>query len=254
VVVKVDDRGLQAELGATSRAPRWAIAYKYPPDRGHHEAARHRRERGPYRPGDPVRVMTPVRRGRQTVSQATLHNASEVKRKGVLIGDTVVLRKAGDVIPEVLGPVAALRDGTETEFVMPTHCPACGTELRPEKEGDADIRCPNQRSCPSQLTERLFHLASRQALDIEVLGWKAGQALLEAGLVTDEGDLFSLTEEDLLKSPFFTHQGRVAVRQRHPAAERARGSQDEAVRALPRRAVDPPHRQGGRPGCRRGLP
>jgi DNA ligase (NAD+) len=209
VVVKLDDRRLQDELGATSRAPRWAIAYKYPPIEVTTKLLDIAVNVGRTGRVTPFAVMTPVVVAGSTVSQATLHNASEVKRKGVLIGDTVVLRKAGDVIPEVLGPVAALRDGTEREFVMPTHCPSCGTELRPEKEGDADIRCPNQRSCPSQLTERLFHLASRQALDIEVLGWKAGQALLEAGLVTDEGDLFSLTEEDLLKSPFFTTKAAV---------------------------------------------
>jgi DNA ligase (NAD+) len=133
-----------------------------------------------------------------------LHNAGEVKRKGVLIGDTVVLRKAGDVIPEIVGPVAELRDGTERAFLMPTHCPACGTALAYEKEGDADLRCPNTRSCPAQLRERLFHVASRQALDIEVLGYQSGHALLEAGLLTDEGDLFGLTEDKLLQTDFFT--------------------------------------------------
>ena len=204
VVVKLDDRRLQERLGATSRAPRWAIAYKYPPIEVTTKLLDIAVNVGRTGRVTPFAIMSPVVVAGSTVSQATLHNASEVKRKGVLIGDTVVLRKAGDVIPEVLGPVVALRDGSERAFVMPTHCPSCGTELRPEKEGDADIRCPNQRSCPSQLTERLFHLASRQALDIEVLGWKAGQALLDAGLVTDEGDLFSLTEADLLKSPFFT--------------------------------------------------
>jgi DNA ligase (NAD+) len=135
---------------------------------------------------------------------ATLHNASEVKRKGVLIGDTVVLRKAGDVIPEILGPVVDLRDGSERAFEMPTHCPACGSPLRPEKEGDADIRCPNQRSCPAQLRERLFHLASRQALDIEVLGWQSADALLRGGLLTDEGDLFDLTEDKLVSAGVLT--------------------------------------------------
>jgi DNA ligase (NAD+) len=135
---------------------------------------------------------------------ATLHNASEIVRKGVLIGDTVVLRKAGDVIPEIVGPVVDLRDGTERTFVMPTQCPACGTELRPEKEGDADLRCPNTRSCPAQLRERLFHVASRDALDVEVLGYQSGQALLDAGLLSDEGDLFSLTEEKLTETDFFT--------------------------------------------------
>src|SRR6185312_3091435 len=138
-----------------------------------------------------------------TVQLATLHNASEVKRKGVLIGDTVVIRKAGDVIPEVLGPVVAARTGDEHEFVMPTHCPECGTELRPEKEGDADIRCPNARSCPAQLRERLFHAAGRGAFDIEVLGYEAATALLQSGVLHDEGDVFSLTEDDLLRVELF---------------------------------------------------
>jgi DNA ligase (NAD+) len=148
--------------------------------------------------------MEPVQVAGSTVSLATLHNASEIVRKGVLIGDTVVLRKAGDVIPEIVGPVVDLRDGAERAFVMPTHCPACGTELRPEKEGDADLRCPNARSCPAQLRERLFHVASRDALDIEVLGYQSAQALLDAGLLVDEGDLFSLTDEKLTKTEFFT--------------------------------------------------
>ncbi len=204
VVVKIDERSLQARLGSTSRAPRWAIAYKYPPI----EVTTRLREIlvnvGRTGRVTPYARMDPVVVSGSTVEFATLHNESEVRRKGVLIGDTVVLRKAGDVIPEILGPVVALRDGSEVPFVMPTHCPACGTELRTEKDGDADIRCPNRRSCPSQLRERLFHLASRQALDIEVLGWKAADALLSAGLVTDEGDLFTLTEADLLRSPFFT--------------------------------------------------
>ena len=145
VVVKLDDRRLQERLGATSRAPRWAIAYKYPPIEVTTKLLDIAVNVGRTGRVTPYAVMTPVVVAGSTVSQATLHNASEVKRKGVLIGDTVVLRKAGDVIPEVLGPVAALRDGSEREFVMPTRCPSCGTELRPEKEGDADIRCPNQR-------------------------------------------------------------------------------------------------------------
>jgi DNA ligase (NAD+) len=145
-----------------------------------------------------------VRVSGSTVEFATLHNAREVERKGVLIGDTVVLRKAGDVIPEILGPVVDLRDGSERAFVMPTECPSCGSELRPEKEADVDIRCPNSRSCPAQLRERMFHLAGRSAFDIEVLGFKGADALIADGLVTDEGDLFALTPEALLKSPFFT--------------------------------------------------
>jgi DNA ligase (NAD+) len=204
VVVKVDDRALQSKLGHTSRAPRWAIAYKYPPEEVTTKLLDIRVNVGRTGRVTPYAVMEPVLVSGSTVEMATLHNASEVKRKGVLIGDTVVLRKAGDVIPEVVGPVAELRDGSEREFVMPTHCPACGSELRPEKEGDADIRCPNQRSCPSQLRERLFHLASRQALDIEVLGWQSADALLSAGLLTDEGDLFDLTEDKLVAAGVLT--------------------------------------------------
>jgi DNA ligase (NAD+) len=207
VVVKVDDRRLQERLGHTSRAPRWAIAYKYPPEEVTTKLLDIRVNVGRTGRVTPYGVMEPVVVSGSTVEMATLHNASEVRRKGVLIGDTVVLRKAGDVIPEILGPVAELRDGTERPFVMPTHCPACGTELRPEKEGDADIRCPNQRSCPSQLRERLFHLASRQALDIEMLGWQSADALLSAGLLTDEGDLFALTEDRLVEAGVFTTKG-----------------------------------------------
>src|SRR3712207_6614417 len=138
-----------------------------------------------------------------TVQLATLHNASEVRRKGVLIGDTVVIRKAGDVIPEVLGPVVDLRTGDEREFVMPTHCPECGTALRRERESDVDIRCPNARSCPAQLRERIFHVAGRGAFDIEVLGYEAAVALLAAGVVHDEGDLFTLDESKLLAVDLF---------------------------------------------------
>jgi DNA ligase (NAD+) len=147
-------------------------------------------------------VMEPVKVSGSTVDRATLHNADEVKRKGVLIGDMVILRKAGDVIPEVLGPVADLRTGDEREYVYPTRCPSCGTALARE-EGEVDWRCPNTRACPAQLRERLFHLAGRGAFDIEVLGYEAVSALLDCGLVTDEGDLFTLTEEQLLTCPFF---------------------------------------------------
>ncbi|MFZ0529184.1 MAG: NAD-dependent DNA ligase LigA, partial [Propionicimonas sp.] len=206
VVIKVDDRDLQAKLGQTTRAPRWAIAYKYPPEEVTTTLVDIRVNVGRTGRVTPYAVMTPVLVAGSTVEMATLHNAAEVRRKGVLIGDTVVLRKAGDVIPEVVGPVAELRDGTERAFVMPSHCPACGSELRPEKEGDADIRCPNQRSCPAQLRERLFHLASRQALDIETLGWQSADALLSAGLLTDEGDLFDLTEQRLVAAGVFTRQ------------------------------------------------
>ncbi len=204
VVVKVDDVAAQRRLGATSRAPRWAIAYKYPPEEVTTKLLDIRVNVGRTGRVTPYGVMTPVRVSGSTVEMATLHNAQEVARKGVLVGDTVVLRKAGDVIPEIVGPVADLRDGAERAFVMPTHCPECGTELRPEKDGDVDIRCPNARSCPAQLRERLFHLASRGALDVEVLGYEAAVALLECGLVADEGDVFALTAESLLGCPFFT--------------------------------------------------
>ena len=203
VVIKVDEIALQRELGATSRAPRWAIAYKYPPEEAQTRLLDIRVNVGRTGRVTPFAVLAPVRVAGSTVSQATLHNASEVVRKGVLIGDTVVIRKAGEVIPEVLGPVVDLRDGTERAFVMPTHCPECGTELAPAKDGDADIRCPNTRSCPGQLRERVFHVASRGALDIEGLGFEAANALLTAGVLVDEGDLFTLTADDLLRTELF---------------------------------------------------
>ena len=203
VVVKVDDLALQRRLGATSRAPRWAIAYKYPPQEVNTRLLDIRVNVGRTGRVTPYGVMEPVKVSGSTVEQATLHNASEVRRKGVLIGDMVVLRKAGDVIPEIVGPVIALRDGSEREFVMPTACPACGTPLREEKEGDADLRCPNTRSCPAQLRERLFHVAGRGAFDIEVLGYEAAVALLDAGVVEDEGDVFGLTEADLREVELF---------------------------------------------------
>ncbi|MET0700084.1 MAG: NAD-dependent DNA ligase LigA [Mycobacterium sp.] len=204
VVIKVDEVSLQRRLGATSRAPRWAIAYKYPPEEATTKLLDIRVNVGRTGRVTPFAYMEPVKVAGSTVGLATLHNASEVKRKGVLIGDTVVIRKAGDVIPEVLGPVVDLRDGSEREFVMPTTCPECGTTLAPAKEGDADIRCPNSRTCPAQLRERVFHVAGRGAFDIEGLGYEAGIALLQAQVITDEGDLFSLTEDDLLRTELFT--------------------------------------------------
>jgi DNA ligase (NAD+) len=203
VVVKIDDVALQRRLGSTSRAPRWAIAYKYPPQEVQTKLLDIRVNVGRTGRVTPFAFMTPVTVAGSTVGLATLHNASEVRRKGVLIGDTVVLRKAGDVIPEVLGPVVDLRDGSEREFVMPTECPECGTTLAPAKEGDADIRCPNARSCPAQLRERVFHVAGRGAFDIEGLGYEAAVALLKADVISDEGDLFSLTEDDLLRTELF---------------------------------------------------
>ncbi len=204
VVVKVDDVAAQGRLGITSRAPRWAIAYKYPPEEVNTKLLDIRVNVGRTGRVTPYAVMQPIRVSGSTVEMATLHNEQEVRRKGVLIGDTVVLRKAGDVIPEVVGPVVALRDGSERAFVMPTKCPECGTRLAPSKEGDVDIRCPNTRHCPAQLRERLFHVASRQAFDIEMLGYEAAVALLDAQIVADEGDLFALTPDDLMRSDFFT--------------------------------------------------
>ena len=203
VVIKVDDLGMQRELGTTSRAPRWATAFKYPPEEVNTVLEDIRVNVGRTGRVTPYGVMTPIKVAGSTVEMATLHNGHEVKRKGVLIGDTVVLRKAGDVIPEIVGPVVALRDGTEREFVMPTHCPACGTELREMKEGDADIRCPNARTCPAQLTERLTYLGSRGGFDIDALGWKAAEALVSSEDFTDEGDLFYLSADALAKVPFF---------------------------------------------------
>lgn len=211
VVVKVDQYALQRRLGSTSRAPRWAIAFKYPPEEATTKLLDIRVNVGRTGRVTPFAYMEPVKVAGSTVQLATLHNASEVKRKGVLIGDTVVIRKAGDVIPEVLGPVAAARDGSEREFEMPTHCPECGTELRPEKEGDADIRCPNSRSCPAQLRERVFHVAGRGAFDIENLGYEAAIALLDGGLLQDEGDIFFLDEEMLRRTAFFTKKKDAAL-------------------------------------------
>jgi DNA ligase (NAD+) len=202
IVVKADDFALQRALGHTSRVPRWAVAYKYPPEEVNTKLLDIQVNVGRTGRVTPFGVMTPVKVAGSTVEMATLHNQDVVKAKGVLIGDTVVLRKAGDVIPEIVGPVVALRDGTEREFVMPTHCPSCGTELAPAKEGDVDIRCPNGRSCPSQLRERVFHLAGRGAFDIEALGWEAAIALTqpaepEVPPLTSEAAVFDLTKEQL---------------------------------------------------------
>jgi DNA ligase (NAD+) len=203
IVVKVDELELHAELGATSRAPRWAIAYKYPPEQVNTKLLDIVVSVGRTGRATPFAVMAPVLVSGSVVRQATLHNQDVVKVKGVLIGDTVVLRKAGDVIPEVLGPVVELRDGTEREFVMPSACPECGTALAPAKEGDVDLRCPNARSCPAQVRGRVEHVGSRGALDIEVLGEVTAAALTQPlvpstpPLVTEAG-LFSLTIDDLV--------------------------------------------------------
>jgi DNA ligase (NAD+) len=206
VVIKIDEVALQRRLGSTSRAPRWAIAYKYPPEEAQTKLLDIKVNVGRTGRVTPFAFMTPVKVAGSTVGQATLHNGSEVKRKGVLIGDTVVIRKAGDVIPEVLGPVVDLRDGSEREFAMPTTCPECGTTLAFEKEGDADIRCPNAQRCPAQLRERVFHVASRGGLDIEGLGYEAAVALLQARVISSEGDLFGLTEDDLLRTELFRNK------------------------------------------------
>ncbi len=206
VVVKVDQVSLQRRLGSTSRAPRWAIAYKYPPEEVTTKLLEITVNVGRTGRVTPYGRMEPVRVAGSTVEFATLHNAAEVRRKGVLVGDVVVLRKAGDVIPEIVGPVVDLRTGDEHEFEMPTRCPECGTPLAPTKEGDADIRCPNSRSCPAQLRERVFHVSGRGAFDIEVLGYEAATALLEAGAVQDEGTCLASTAQTLLTVPLFTKQ------------------------------------------------
>ncbi len=203
VVIKVNEISIQNELGFTSRAPKWAIAYKYPPEEVTTKLLDIKVSVGRTGRVTPFAFMEPVKVAGSTVTNATLHNQEEIIRKGILIGDTVLIRKAGDVIPEVLGPVIEKRSGKEKAFVMPTVCPDCGSKLRAITEGDVDIRCPNNQSCPAQLVERLFYIGSRSALDIDVLGYEAAAALLADGLVKDEGDLFSLTQKDLAKSQFF---------------------------------------------------
>ena len=204
VVIKVDSLSQQQQLGFTSRAPKWAIAYKYPPEEVTTVLLDIKVSVGRTGRVTPFAYMEPVKVAGSTVTNATLHNAEEIVRKGVLIGDTIVIRKAGDVIPEVLGPVLDKRTGTERAFVMPTHCPECGNELRAMSQGDVDIRCPNTRRCPAQLRERIYYIGSRAALDIDVLGYEAATALLDAKIIKDESDLFDLTAEKLVTSTFFT--------------------------------------------------
>jgi len=203
VVIKVDDLSRQSELGRTSRAPRWAIAYKYPPEQVNTKLLDIRVSIGRTGRATPFAVLEPVRVAGSEVEFATLHNQDQVRSKGILIGDTVVLRKAGDVIPEILGPVTALRTGSETEFQMPTKCPECSAELAPASEGDVDLRCPNARSCPAQLRERIAYIGSRSAMDIEALGYVSAAALTQPiepkePPLRSEADLFSLTIEQLL--------------------------------------------------------
>jgi len=212
VVIKVNEIDAQNNLGFTSRAPKWAIAYKYPPEEVSTKLLDIKVSVGRTGRVTPFAYMEPVKVAGSTVTNATLHNAQEIVRKGILIGDTVLIRKAGDVIPEVLTPVIEKRTGAERAFVMPTKCPDCGSKLRAMSEGDVDIRCPNSQSCPAQVVERLFYIGSRSALDIDVLGYEAAAALLADKLVTDEGDLFSLTLKDLSKSDFFTKKdGSISV-------------------------------------------
>jgi DNA ligase (NAD+) len=203
VVIKVDNLSRQQELGKTSRAPRWAIAYKFPPEQVNTKLLDIRVSIGRTGRATPFAVLAPVLVAGSEVEFATLHNQDQVRSKGVLIGDTIVLRKAGDVIPEILGPVITLRDGSEREFVMPENCPECGTKLAPATEGDVDLRCSNARSCPAQLRERIAYIGSRSALDIEALGYVSATALtqplapLQPALLS-EADLFNLTIERLL--------------------------------------------------------
>ena len=204
VVVKVDDVGLQRALGSTSRAPRWAMAFKYPPEEVNTKLLAIEVNTGRTGRVTPFGRMVPTKVAGSTVEMATLHNFWEVKRKDVRPGDTVILRKAGDVIPEILGPVLALRPDDLPEWVPPTTCPACGTELVEQKAGDKDRRCPNHQFCPAQVTERVNHVASRGSFDIEGLGWEAAVALVEAGTVANEGDVFGLTADDLVAVPLFT--------------------------------------------------
>ncbi len=210
VVVKVDQVALQRRLGSTSRAPRWAIAFKYPPEEVNTQLLAIEVNTGRTGRVTPFGRMSPTKVAGSTVEMATLHNAHEVKRKDVRPGDTVILRKAGDVIPEIVGPVLALRPEGLPEWVMPTECPACGTTLAQQKEGDKDLRCPNHQKCPAQVRERVFHVAGRGAFDIEGMGFEAAEALLSADVITDEGDVFDLTAEKLLRTDLFTRAAKKA--------------------------------------------
>ena len=243
VVVKVDATAIQGRLGSTSRAPRWAIAFKYPPEEVTTKLLDIQVNVGRTGRVTPYAVVQPVTVAGSEVEFATLHNAQEVVRKGVLIGDTVVLRKAGDVIPEILGPVLDLRPADAREFVMPTECPDCGTPLAPAKEGDIDIRCPNSRFCLGQRRERLAYIGARPVLDIDALGEKSARALIDSGVIFDEGDLFALTEEDLLRVPFFVKKdgtlGANAAKMLQSLAEAKTRPLARILRALSIRHVGP---------------
>ncbi|MDU0864109.1 NAD-dependent DNA ligase LigA [Actinomyces urogenitalis] len=207
IVFKIDARDQQGRLGYTSRVPRWATAYKYPPEEVHTRLLDIDVQVGRTGRVTPFGIMEPVLVAGSTVARATLHNAEEVTRKGVRIGDLVVLRKAGDVIPEIVGPVVEARDGSERVFVMPAACPSCGTPLAPAKEGDVDLRCPNTRSCPAQVTERVAHVGSRGALDVEGLGDEAAAALTQPDAGQEEA-LAALAAGRYLE----TERGRIRLR------------------------------------------
>ncbi|WP_430868697.1 NAD-dependent DNA ligase LigA [Demequina aurantiaca] len=217
-VLKVNDRAVQAELGFTSRAPRWAIAYKFAPEEVHTILEDIRVDVGRTGRVTPYGVMTPTLVAGSTVTYATLHNAHEVARKGVRIGDTVVLRKAGDVIPEIVGPVVAARTGAEREWTMPANCPSCGTPLAEQKQGDKDLRCPNSQSCPAQIVDRIAFIGSRGAFDVEVLGEKGAHALVESGVLQNEAGLFSLSMEDLRRVPLLTYESDEKLTKKQVAA------------------------------------
>ena len=261
VVIKVDDVALQRRLGSTSRAPRWAIAFKYPPEEVNAKLLDIRVNVGRTGRATPYGVMEPTLVAGSTVENATLHNAHEVKRKDVRPGDTVILRKAGDVIPEILGPVLPLRPKGLRPWKMPTKCPACKTPLAQQKEGDKDLRCPNHQFCPAQVRERVFHVAGRGAFDIEGLGYEAAVALLDAKVIDNEGDVFDLSADKLLTTELFTRAAkkgeegrrRRGLRQRPAAARQPRQGQGRAALAGPGRAVDPPRRADRGPGAGPGV-
>lgn len=228
VVVKVDDVAAQRRLGSTSRAPRWAIAFKYPPEEVNAKLLDIRVNVGRTGRVTPYAVMEPTRVAGSTVENATLHNAHEVRRKDVRPGDTVILRKAGDVIPEVLGPVLPLRPEGLAEWVMPTECPSCGTPLAEQKEGDKDLRCPNHEACPGQVRERLSFVAGRSAFDIDHLGYEGVVSLLEAGVVMNEGDVFDLDEAKLLRTDLYTRAAKKSE-QEDDAGERVLNANGRAL-------------------------
>ena len=229
-MVKVDDIAIQRRLGSTSSAPRWAIAFKYPPEEVNTRLVAIRVNVGRTGRVTPFAELEPVRVAGSTVTFATLHNANEVKRKGVLIGDIVVVRKAGDVIPEILGPVVDRRDGTEVEFVMATVCPSCGTALAPAKEGDVDIRCPNAQFCPAQIRERVFYIGGRDVLDIEVLGYKSAVALVDDGVDRRRGRPVRARRREAADQCVLRQPGRHARRRRDKVARQPRRGQAAAAR------------------------